>query len=70
MPADEPARINKKLDTNGDGALSFEEFRLGPAMKNLTEDQQEDRFELLDRNHDQKISPEDFPPAPPPPAEE
>ena len=62
-PPDEPMRINQKLDTNTDGALSFEEFRLGTAMKNLTEDQQEDRFELLDRNHDQKISPEDFPPA-------
>ncbi len=66
-PRDEPGHFNKKLDTNGDGALSFEEFRLGPAVKNLTEDQQEDRFELLDRNHDQKISPEDFPPPAPKP---
>lgn len=57
-----PEQINRKLDVNGDGSLSFEEFRAGPAMKKLTEDQQEDRFELLDRNHDQKISPEDFPP--------
>ncbi len=65
-PIDSPGQINKKLDTNGDGALSFEEFRQGQAVKNLTEDQQEDRFELLDRNHDQKISPEDFPPPPPP----
>ncbi len=64
---DEPGHFNKKLDTNGDGALSFEEFRLGPAVKNLTEDEQEDRFELLDRNHDQKISPEDFPPSSPKP---
>ncbi|MEO5916643.1 MAG: EF-hand domain-containing protein [Luteolibacter sp.] len=63
-PVDGPGQISKKLDTNGDGALSFEEFRKGPAVKNLTEDQQEDRFELLDRNHDQKISPEDFPPPP------
>jgi len=66
---DRPERtrsFNRKLDANGDGALSFEEFRTGPAMKNLTEDQQEDRFELLDRNKDQKLSPEDFPvPRPP-----
>lgn len=63
-PNDEamPGRINRKLDTNGDGALSFEEFRLGPAVKNLTEDEQEDRFDALDRNKDLKISEEDFPP--------
>jgi Ca2+-binding EF-hand superfamily protein len=60
-----PEQINRKLDVNGDGSISFEEFRAGPAVKNLTEDQQEDRFELLDRNGDQKISPEDFPPPPP-----
>jgi Ca2+-binding EF-hand superfamily protein len=59
-----PEQINRKLDVNGDGSLSFEEFRAGPAMKKLSEDQQEDRFELLDRNQDQKISPEDFPPPP------
>ena len=64
----EPDQINRKLDLNGDGALSFEEFRAGPAVKDLTEDQQEDRFELLDRNRDHKISPEDFPAAPPAPA--
>jgi Ca2+-binding EF-hand superfamily protein len=57
-----PDGINRKLDTNGDGALSFEEFRAGPAMKDLSEDAQEERFEALDRNDDLKISPEDFPP--------
>lgn len=60
-----PGQINRKLDVNGDGSLSFGEFRVGPAVKNLTEDEQEDRFERLDRNGDQKISPEDFPPPPP-----
>lgn len=64
-----PGRISRKLDVNGDGSLSFEEFRAGAAVKNLTEDEQEDRFELLDRNSDKKISPEDFPPPPPPPSE-
>lgn len=57
-----PDHVNRKLDVNGDGALSFEEFRAGPAVKNLTEVQQKARFDALDRNHDQKISPEDFPP--------
>lgn len=61
-----PEQINRKLDLDGDGALSFEEFRVGASVRNLTEDEQEDRFELLDRNGDQKISPEDFPPPPPP----
>jgi len=61
-----PGQINRKLDANADGALSFEEFRKGPAVKNLTEDEQEARFNLLDRNGDLKISKEDFPPPQPP----
>ncbi len=63
--ADQPGQINRKLDLDGDGALSFEEFRKGSAVKSLTEDQQEERFELIDRNGDLKISPEDFSPRPP-----
>lgn len=59
--SEKPDQINRRLDLNGDGALSFEEFRGGPAVKNLSEDEQEKRFELLDRNGDLKISPEDFP---------
>lgn len=61
----ESDHINRELDLNGDGALSFEEFRQGPAVKKLTEDEQEARFLLLDRNGDHKISAEDFPPKPP-----
>ena len=64
----ERSQINRKLDTDGDGALSFEEFRKGGAVKNLTEDEQKTRFELIDRNGDQKISPEDFPAPPSPPS--
>ena len=72
--AEKTGQINRKLDLDGDGSLSFEEFRKGPALKNLTEDQQEERFELIDRNKDHKLSPEDFPAPPsgekrePPPA--
>jgi Ca2+-binding EF-hand superfamily protein len=66
----ESAMSSRKLDLDGDGALTFAEFRKGASLKNLTEDQQEDRFQKLDRNGDLKISAEDFPPplpkSPPP----
>lgn len=64
-----PEPFNRKLDLDGDGALSFEEFRVGNPVKNLSEDEQEDRFEHLDRNGDLKISLQDFAPPPPLPAE-
>jgi hypothetical protein len=60
-------QIIRQLDKNADGALSFDEFRAGPGMKDLSEDDQEDRFEAMDKNHDMKITAEDFPPPPPPP---
>lgn len=61
-PQRDPRQIIGQLDGNGDGALSFEEFRVSPGVKNLSEDAQEDRFEEMDKNHDQKLTPEDFPP--------
>jgi Ca2+-binding EF-hand superfamily protein len=67
-PRMNPQHMIRQFDKDGDGALSFEEFRAGPAVKDLTEDEQEDRFEAMDKNHDQKLTPEDFP-APPPPVE-
>lgn len=59
-----PLQMIRQLDQDKDGALSFEEFRSGPALKGLTEDEQEDRFESIDKDHDLKISDKDF--APPP----
>ncbi len=47
---------HQKLDTDGDGSLSFEEFRVGPEVRDLSEDEQEDRFQKLDSNGDHKIS--------------
>ncbi len=64
-PRMDPRQIIRQLDQNGDGALSFEEFRVGPGTKDLTEDEQEDRFEKMDRNHDLKLTAEDFPPPAP-----
>jgi Ca2+-binding EF-hand superfamily protein len=55
-----------KLDSNKDGALSFEEFRQGPRMKVLGEDQQEASFQALDANGDLKITVQDFAAANPP----
>lgn len=60
----EPGIIHGKLDLDGDGALTFEEFRKDAKLKNLTEDQQEERFEKLDHNGDLKISAQDLPPPP------
>lgn len=56
--------LNLQLDSNGDGTLSFEEFRRGPSVSGLTEDEQEERFEKLDRNQDLVLSRLDFGPPP------
>ncbi len=61
----EPRQMIRQLDQNGDGSLSFEEFRSWPAVKHLTEDEQEDRFEAMDQNGDLKLAPDDFPPPAP-----
>jgi Ca2+-binding EF-hand superfamily protein len=59
----EPAPVEQvihKLDTDGDKVLTFAEFRLGSSMKNLGEDEQEQRFEKVDANNDLKISTEEL----------
>jgi Ca2+-binding EF-hand superfamily protein len=61
-----PERMLQQLDKDGDGAVTFDEFRAGPQAERLSEDEQEDRFEALDRNKDLKLTPEDFPPPPAP----
>ena len=64
-PRMDPRQMIRRLDQNGDGALSFEEFRVGWMVRDLSEEQQKAVFEALDRNHDQKLTPEDFPPPQP-----
>lgn len=65
-----PLDLIKDLDRDGDKALGFEEFRQAGFLKGKSEDEQEDRFEEMDRNHDLKIDAADFPPPlPPPPGE-
>lgn len=68
----DPKRFIQELDANGDGSLSFDEFRKAPFIKDLGEDAQEAKFNEMDRNKDLKIDLSDFPappdhgPGPPP----
>ncbi len=64
-PPRDPRRMLKDLDANGDGSISFEEFRKAPPVRDLGEDEQEDRFEALDKNGDKKLDEADFPPPSP-----
>jgi len=65
-PGGGPRQMIRDFDTDNDGALTFEEFRKAPPIAGLGEDEQEDRFESLDRNQDHKLDAEDFPPPPKP----
>lgn len=57
-----PLDMVKHHDKDGDGALSFDEFRQIPWLKDKGEDEQEDRFEEMDKNNDLKLDAADFPP--------
>lgn len=56
------AELIRELDQDGDRALSFGEFRQAGFLKGRSEDEQEDRFEQMDRNDDLKLDAADFPP--------
>ena len=62
-----PLDMVKDHDKDGDGSLSFEEFRQIPWMKEKGEDEQEDCFEEMDKNKDLKLDAGDFPPPEPKP---
>lgn len=52
----------KDHDKDANGSLSFEEFRQIPWIAKAGEDEQEDRFEALDKNEDLKLDAADEPP--------
>jgi Ca2+-binding EF-hand superfamily protein len=52
----------KDHDRDRNGSLSFDEFRQIPWMAKAGEDEQEDRFEALDKNKDLKLDAADEPP--------
>ena len=58
----DPAAVFAKLDTNGDGFLSLDEFSKAPfiAKRNLDEAKQKALFAKIDTNGDGKISPDEF----------
>ncbi len=56
-----PMEMVREHDKDGDGSLSFEEFRTIPWVKDKGEDEQEDRFEEMDKNDDLKLDAADFP---------
>lgn len=58
-------RMLKDLDVDQDGEVTFAEFRKAPHIAELGEDEQEDRFESLDKNGDKKLNGADFTPPPP-----
>ena len=54
MPVPEHGEM-KKLDTDGDGALSFEEWSRSPRHKEVSLEELQRRFKALDRNKDGEI---------------
>ncbi len=57
----DPSRMIEMLDKNDDKALSFEEFRQAPWLKDKSEDEQEGLFEKLDKNGDLSIELSELP---------
>ena len=58
-PKRDPAEVFKKLDTNGDGKVSLEEFKAGPAGKKDPA-KAEEIFKKKDKDGDGFLSLEEF----------
>lgn len=54
-----PEEIFKKLDTDGDGSLSKEEFMAGPKAK-ADPAKGEEHFKAMDKDNDGKLTLEEF----------
>lgn len=61
---DDPRQLLRRLDANGDGAVTFEEFQKAPFAEKLGEDALEERFMKLDKNGDKRLTQDDMPPPP------
>ena len=57
--AADPEKIFKKLDTDGDGTISLEEFKAGP-MSKKDPAKAETLFKKRDKNGDGKLSSEEL----------
>jgi Ca2+-binding EF-hand superfamily protein len=58
-PKRDPAEVFKKLDTNGDGKVSLEEFKAGPAGKKDPA-KAEEIFKKKDKDNDGSLTLEEF----------
>ena len=57
--ASEEARVFKLYDTNGDGSISFEEYKTGQGSQ-MSPARLQKVFAEKDRNHDGKLTLEEF----------
>ena len=55
-----PRGLIDHLDKNGDGEVSFEEFRSGPRVSQLDEETARKRYRMMDRNGDGKVDRNDI----------
>lgn len=54
-PPRDPRQLFRSLDKNTDGSLTLEEFSQAPWLKELSAAEQQERFEKLDANKDQRL---------------
>ncbi len=62
MPRDprDPRQMYHNLDKDINGSLNFDEFKQAPWIRGLPAIEQQERFNKLDTNHDQRIDGGEF----------